>query len=66
MDNNNLPSSSGIGFLGALQLLFVGLKLGHVITWSWWAVLSPLWLELATAALILAGYAALAYREARR
>lgn len=32
-----------IGFLGALSLLFIGLKLGGVISWSWLWVLSPLW-----------------------
>lgn len=32
----------GIGFTGLLTLLFIGLKLGHVIAWSWWWVLSPL------------------------
>lgn len=26
------------------QALFVGLKLGGVITWSWGAVLIPLWI----------------------
>ena len=31
-----------VGFLGLLTLLFVGLKLGGVISWSWWLVLSPL------------------------
>lgn len=35
--------SGGIGFFGALALLFIGLKLGGVITWSWVWVLSPLW-----------------------
>ncbi len=34
-------SSSGVGFVGLLTLLFIGLKLGHVIDWSWWWVLSP-------------------------
>ena len=34
-------SSGGVGFLGALTLLFIGLKLGKVIDWSWWWVLSP-------------------------
>ena len=29
--------------LDALWLLFVGLKLGGVIDWSWWWVLSPFW-----------------------
>lgn len=34
----------GVSFLGLLTLLFIGLKLGNVITWSWWWVLSPLWI----------------------
>lgn len=36
-------SNGGIGFCGALTLLFVGLKLGGVIHWSWWWVLAPMW-----------------------
>ena len=39
-------SSSGISFPGALTVLFVGLKLTNVITWSWWWVLSPIWISL--------------------
>lgn len=27
-----------------LAILFIGLKLGHVITWSWLWVLAPLWI----------------------
>jgi hypothetical protein len=38
-------SSSGIGFTGLLTVLFVGLKLTHHIDWSWWWVLSPLWIS---------------------
>ena len=38
-------SSSGIGFSGALTVLFVGLKLTHVISWPWLWVLSPLWIS---------------------
>jgi hypothetical protein len=30
-------------FLPALTLLFIGLKLTNYITWSWWLVLSPIW-----------------------
>lgn len=37
--NNN---SSGVGFVGLLTILFIGLKLSGLITWSWWWVLSPL------------------------
>lgn len=39
-DTNN---SGGIGFLGALLLVFITLKLVGVIDWSWWWVLAPLW-----------------------
>jgi hypothetical protein len=41
MANNS--TSGGVGFLGLLFLLFLGLKLGKVIDWSWWWVTSPLW-----------------------
>ena len=37
-------SSSGIGFTGMLTILFIGLKLTNVINWSWWWVLSPIWI----------------------
>jgi len=37
----------GVGFAGLLAVLFIGLKLGHVIDWSWIWVLSPLWLPAA-------------------
>ena len=36
----------GIGFAEALTLLFIGLKLGKVISWSWLWVLSPIWISL--------------------
>ena len=41
----------GTSFLGLLQLLFIGLKLGGVIQWSWWLVMLP---SLATLGLSLA------------
>ena len=28
---------------GLLGLLFIGLKLGNVIDWSWWWVTAPFW-----------------------
>jgi len=52
MSNNN-TSSGGIGFTGLLTVLFVGLKLTHVIDWSWWWVLSPIWLSLILVLLVL-------------
>ena len=39
--------SSGIGFAGLLAILFIGLKLGGVITWPWIWVLAPLWIGVA-------------------
>jgi len=37
--------NGGIGFPGLLTVLFIGLKLCKVIDWSWWWVLSPLWIS---------------------
>lgn len=31
-------------FLDALSIAFIVLKLVGVITWSWWWVLSPIWI----------------------
>jgi hypothetical protein len=71
---NNLSSSSsgGIGFVGVLTIVFIVLKLTHVIAWSWWWVLSPLWigalLSLAGLLLVLlvAGIAVLVGRRATK
>lgn len=49
-----IQTSGGVGFLGLLAILFIGLKLGNVITWSWWWVLAPLWGPFAAAAVALA------------
>lgn len=53
-------TSSGMGFLGWLQILFIGLKLTNYISWPWLWVLSPLWgslsLFLVTALAILVIY----------
>ena len=46
-------SSSGIGFTGLLTVLFIGLKLTHVINWSWWWVISPLWIGFAVSVVVL-------------
>jgi len=49
-DSNNVHY--GVGFLDALLLLFIGLKLGKVITWSWIWVLSPFWIQIVILAVI--------------
>lgn len=43
MTTTQTASQSGSSFLSLLALLFIGLKLGEVITWSWWWVLAPIW-----------------------
>lgn len=42
-DSNSASSAVGTGLEGALAILFIGLKLTGYISWSWWWVLSPLW-----------------------
>lgn len=46
MSENN-SSGGGVGFLGLLTIMFIGLKLGHVIDWPWLWVLAPAWIPLA-------------------
>ena len=41
----NNQTSGGIGFAGILTIVFIVLKLTRVIAWSWWWVLSPIWLS---------------------
>lgn len=41
---SNEKSSGGIGFSSLLLLAFIILKLTHYIDWSWWWVLSPIWI----------------------
>ena len=45
-DEKTKVSKSGIGFSGLLTIAFIILKLCHVIDWSWWWVLSPLWISV--------------------
>lgn len=51
MSDTKTTSSGGIGFCGLLAIVFITLKLGigntAVMGWSWWWVLSPLWIPFA-------------------
>ena len=38
--------TGGISFFGLLTVLFIGLKLGGAIAWSWFWVLSPILLPM--------------------
>lgn len=55
MSNTGSSSSSsgGIGFAGLLTIVFITLKLTKVIAWSWWWVLSPLWIGFVIALILI-------------
>lgn len=46
-------SSGGIGFGGLLTIVFIVLKLIGVIGWSWWWVLSPIWISVVIVLLLV-------------
>lgn len=46
----------GVGFTDLLLIVFIVLKLTNVINWSWWWVLSPLWISLGIVIIILIGF----------
>lgn len=46
MSTNSSSNGGGITFLGALQVLFIGLKLANVIDWPWHTVLAPTIFEI--------------------
>lgn len=43
---NESTNHYGIGFSGLLTIAFIVLKLIGTISWSWWWVLSPIWIEI--------------------
>lgn len=47
MSDNKTVVVSGFPFASILALIFITLKLVGTITWSWWWVLSPIWIPIA-------------------
>jgi len=45
--------TGGIGFSGLLTIVFITLKLTDYIDWSWWWVLSPLWIPFMVIAIVI-------------
>lgn len=45
-DRFNKQTSAGAGFCDILLIVFIVLKLCHIIDWSWWWVLAPFWIPL--------------------
>ena len=62
---NKNSKKISINFLGLLTILFITLKLTNVIDWSWWWVLSPLWLPVVIVLAIIAivGVVAFCYKK---
>ena len=54
-------SSSGIGFSGLLTIVFIVLKLIGKIDWSWWWVLSPIWISISLVLIFLIGAVGIAF-----
>lgn len=46
MSKSSSSSSGGVGCTTLFLAVFVVLKLVGVINWSWWWVLSPLWISV--------------------
>lgn len=52
-DGRSNVSVKGLGFASVLTIVFIVLKLCHVIDWSWLWVLSPLWISAIITVLIV-------------
>lgn len=64
--NNNNNSSGGLGVSGVLLIVFIVLKLIGVINWSWWWVLSPLWISILIVLFLIAGVMILAAHDEKQ
>ena len=64
--NVSSSSSGGIGFVSLLTIVFIVLKLLGKINWSWWWVLSPLWIDFCLVMLIYLGYGIYLARQKKK
>ena len=60
MQKDKEVKNVGLGFVDALTLLFIALKLTGQIDWNWFWVLSPIWISISflavlTVAILLIG-----------
>jgi hypothetical protein len=53
MSTESKTSSGGIGLVILQTIVFITLKLLGSITWSWWWVLSPIWITVAIFLVVL-------------
>ena len=61
--NNNTKAT--LTFCDLLAVAFIVLKLTGVIKWSWWWVLSPIWIPLAIALVVIIIMLIIAWRVSR-
>lgn len=54
MSDGSSSGSGGIGIVGLLTVAFVVLKLTGHIDWTWWWVLSPIWIPMGLVLAIVA------------
>ena len=52
-DNGDSRNSGGVSSFTVVLIVFIILKLVGVIDWSWWWVMSPLWISLILGVVIL-------------
>jgi len=58
--------SRGLSFEAVLIIVFITLKLTDNIDWSWWWVLSPIWISASTAVLVfIIGIIAFVWKDAK-
>lgn len=55
-------TSNSLGYLDVFQMIFIVLKATNLIDWSWWKVLTPLWIGLA---IMVVNVAAISISRAR-
>lgn len=66
MGKKSNGNNGGIGFVGALTIAFIVLKLTKVIDWSWGWVLSPIWIAAGVIVLILLALGILTFLEEKK
>lgn len=57
-ENSKTTVTSGTSFSSLLAIAFIVLKLGgwtEVANWSWWWVLSPIWISISIAIILIIG-----------
>lgn len=62
----NANTNNAGWFSSLLLLLFIALKLTGHITWSWWWVLSPIWIPIAVTVLLFSIWVLVVYIKKKK